>query len=258
MKIIDLSVSLIDGLPVDKPAAQTKINYSGHSDESSITRFLNVYPGLKRDQLIDGHGSAVELVSLSSHTGTHLDAPYHFSPVMNGNEQAWTIDELPLEWCIGDGVVVDFSDKPDGYKCTRQDFEEYFEKVGYTLKPGDIVCLRSGAMREWGKAEYLDAGCGVGREATLWLISQGVRTMGTDAWSWDVPQSYAHKEFLETGDPSVCWEAHKVGMEHAYVHYEKLNNLELLPPYGFKFIGFPIKLHKASAGWTRPVAILDD
>ncbi|MGN8895930.1 sigma 54-interacting transcriptional regulator [Flavonifractor sp. HCP28S3_F3] len=126
------------------------------------------------------------------------------------------------------------------------------------LKPGDVICLRTSAMTAWGTPEYLHKGCGVGREATLWLIDQGVHAVGTDAWSWDVPREYATKRFQETGDPSVCWEGHKAGAIKAYVQYEKLNNLEQLPPYGFHFFGAPVKVDRASAGWVRAFAIIDD
>lgn len=258
MKIIDLSVPIIDGLPVDQPVQIPKIRYRRHTDEESVTTFLAAYPGLKREQLLDGHGWAIEQIQLSTHTGTHVDAPYHFHPTMNGGEPAWTIDQIPLEWFMGDGVVVDFFDKPDGYVCTPADFQDYFDRIGYQLKPGDVVCLRTSAMSVWGTPEYLHKGCGVGREATLWLIEQGVHAVGTDAWSWDVPREYAARRFQETGDPSVCWEGHKAGAVKAYVQYEKLANLEQLPPFGFRFFGVPVKIEKASAGWVRAFAVIDD
>lgn len=258
MKLVDLSVTIVDGSPVERAVQIPKIQYRRHEMEEAVTTFLDAYPGLKKEQLLDGAGWAVEQISLCTHTGTHVDAPYHYHPTMNGGERAWTIDEVPLDWFIGNGVVVDFYDKPDGYCCTVQDFEEYFEKIGYTLRPGDIVCLRTNAMSEWGNAKYLDKGCGVSREATLWLLNQGVRAVGTDAWSWDIPREYALRRFDETGDPSVCWEGHKAGAEKAYVQYEKLCNLENLPPFGFKFFGVPIKIDKASAGWVRAFALVDE
>ena len=258
MKIIDLSVPIIDGLPVDQPVQIPKIRYRRHTDEEAVTTFLAASPGSKREQLLDGHGWAIEQIQLSTHTGTHVDAPYHFHPTMNGGEPAWTIDQIPLEWFMGDGVVVDFFDKPDGYVCTPADFQDYFDRIGYQLKPGDVVCLRTSAMSAWGTPEYLHKGCGVGREATLWLIEQGVHAVGTDAWSWDVPREYAARRFQETGDPSVCWEGHKAGAVKAYVQYEKLTNLEQLPPFGFRFFGVPVKIEKASAGWVRAFAVIDD
>ena len=90
-----------------------------------------------------------------------------FTPMMNGGERAWTIDEVPLEWCIGNGVVMDFSDKPDGYKITAADTAAYFDRIGYTLYDGDIILLRIDADKLWGKAEYLMAGAGMSAEASL-------------------------------------------------------------------------------------------
>ena len=57
---------------------------------------------MKRDQLPDGAGPAVEKVAISTHNGTHLDAPYHFHPTMDNGKPAMTIDQVPLEWCFND------------------------------------------------------------------------------------------------------------------------------------------------------------
>lgn len=255
MKIIDLSVSIVDGLPVDPPVSIAKIKYLDH--QAGAETMLSFFPGATKDDLLDGAGWAVEGITLSTHTGTHLDAPYHFHPTMNKGEKAWTIDQIPLEWCMGDGVMVDFSNKPSGYVCTSADFIDYFKKVGYQLKPGDIVLLHTNAMKFWGTARYLNEGCGVGREATLWLTSQGIHVVGTDAWSWDAPLPSIAQHFKETGDTALLWEGHKAGAECIYCHYEKLANLDKLPPYGFQFIGFPVKVERASAGWSRPVAIVE-
>ena len=104
---------------------------------------LSFFPGATQEDLLDGCGWAVDNLKLSTHTGTHLDAPFHYHPTMNHGKPAWTIDRIPLEWCMGDGVMVDFSDKPDGYVCNSADFIEYFDKVGYRLKVGDIVLVLS-------------------------------------------------------------------------------------------------------------------
>ncbi|MDB5532492.1 MAG: cyclase, partial [Hyphomicrobiales bacterium] len=100
--------------------------------------------------------------------------------------------------------------------------------------------------------------CGMGREATLYLTSRGVRVTGTDAWSWDAPFGYTAKRYAETKDPSIIWEGHKAGREIGYCHIEKLHNLETLPPHGFTVACFPVKVKAASAGWTRAVAIFED
>lgn len=256
MKIIDLSVPIISGLPVDPPFQIADIKYVNHFE--GLDTMLPFFPGAKNTDLPDGCAWASEFVKMTTHTGTHMDAPYHYHPTMNGGEKAWTIDEVPLEWFLGSGVVVDFSDKPDGYVCKSKDFIEYFEKIGYTLKPADIVLVHTSAMEAWGTPKYLDKGCGVGKEATLWLCAQGIRVVGTNAWSWDAPLSYMGKSYVESGgDCSLIWEGHKAGAEMAYCHMEKLTNLEQLPSFGFTVVAFPVKVEKASAGWCRAVAIIE-
>jgi len=255
MKIIDLSIPLEDGLPSDPPQQIPRIQYLDHKDTAAD--MANFFSGATVDDLPEGNGWAVEYITLCTHSGTHLDAPYHFYPTMNQGERAWTIDEVPLEWCFGDGIVVDFRDKADGYRVIPQDFEDYFKRINYTLKEGDIVLVMTGADKRWGTLEYLVAGCGMSKEATLWLIDRGVRITGTDGWSWDRPLPLIGKEFAETRDTSIIWEGHRASREKAYCHIEKLTNLDQLPPTGFKVICLPIKVKGGSAGWSRVVATID-
>ena len=256
MRIVDLSVPIIDTLPVDPPRQMAHIKYVDHKE--GMSTLLGTFPGLTEADLPDGCAWAVEEIALTTHTGTHMDAPYHYHPTMNGGEAAWTIDQVPLEWFIGSGVMVDFSDKPDGYVCMPQDFQDYFDQVGYTPCPGDILLLHTSAMRAWGCPEYMMKGCGVGRKATLWLAEQGFRVVGTDAWSWDAPLGLVAQRYQESHDPSLIWEGHKAGMDTIYCHMEKLNHLEQLPPTGFQVIALPINIERASAGWVRPIALVND
>jgi kynurenine formamidase len=132
-------------------------------------------------------------------------------------------------------------------------------EIGYVLKPLDIVLIRTGADAFWGKPEYIFKGCGMTRESTLYLLEKGVKVVGIDAWSWDRPLPYLALEFQKTGDPSVIWGAHFAGIEIGYCHMEKMANLANIPkPHGFKVACFPVKIKSASAGWTRPVAIIED
>ncbi len=256
MRFVDLSVPIVDGLPVDPPVQIPKIEYTDHY--ASVDEMLTFFPGTTKDDLPDGAGWAVEKLALGSHTGTHVDAPYHYHPTMNGGEPAWTIDEVPLDWFYGPGVVLDFSDRPDGYVCSAADVEEKLAEVGHTLRPGDIVFMHTSAADAWGSARYLSAGCGFGREATLWLCERGVRLVGTDAWSWDAPLGSIAEHFRQTGDRSLIWEGHKAGAERAYCQIEKLCNLDRLPPDGFTVSAFPVKIERASAGWARVVAMFED
>ena len=97
----------------------------------------------------------------------------------------------------------------------------------------------------------------MGRAATLHLLRQGVRVTGTDAWSWDAPFVHTARRYAETGDSDLIWEGHKAGREIGYCHIEKLHNLEALPDKGFVVSCFPVKIARASAGWTRAVAIVE-
>src|SRR5437016_3517612 len=142
-RIIDISVALKGVIASDPPYMLPSINYVDH--KAGAENFHQVF-GVPIDQLPDGAGPAVENVAISTHNGTHLDAPYHFHPTK-------------------------------GYK--------------------------------------------------------------------------------QTGDARIIWEGHKAGREIGYCHMEKLANLDALPDHGFKVACFPVKIDKASAGWTRAVAIIE-
>jgi kynurenine formamidase len=256
MKIIDLSVTIESHTPCDPPSMPTVIEYVDH--QKGAEHMKSFFPGATNADLPEGLGWALEYVQLTTHSGTHLDAPWHFHPTMDRGKPARTIDQVPLEWCFSDGVVLDFSNKPDGCRIMALDVNQALNDIGYCLKPLDIVLIRSGAAKYWGKAEYLARGCGMSREATLFLLDEGVKIVGTDAWSWDRPLSYIAREFAATKDASLIWEGHFAGIEKEYYHLEKLTNLERLPSFGFKVMCFPIKIKAASAGWSRPVAILPD
>ena len=140
---------------------------------------------------------------------------------------------------------------------TAAEVEAELRRIGHDLKPFDIVLVNTRAASCMGTDEYLTAGCGMGREATLYLTTRGVRVCGIDAWGWDVPFVHMRKRWEETHDPSIIWEGHKAGREIPYCHMEKLCNLEQLPPFGFTVACFPHKVKSGSGGWTRAVALFD-
>jgi len=132
-----------------------------------------------------------------------------------------------------------------------------FARIGHDLQPFDIVVVNTAAGARYGQESYVSSGCGMGREATMWLLERGVRVTGTDAWSWDVPFTVTAERYAETGDAGLIWEGHKAGRDIGYCHLEKLHNLESLPASGFTIACFPVKIRAASAGWTRAVAIMN-
>ncbi|NTI78510.1 cyclase family protein [Rhizobium rhizogenes] len=254
-KLIDISVVMKNGIRSDPPGLTPEIAYRDHDFGA---REFETMAGVPISRQIEGKGCASEECRITTHAGTHLDAPWHYHPTMNNGERAWTIEEVPLEWCYGRGVKLDFRDKPDGYVCQAADIEAELERIGHTLEPLDIILVNTAAGTRYGEDDFLMRGCGMGREATLYLTSRGVRVVGTDGWSWDAPFGYTRKRIEETGDYSLFWEGHKAGMEQAYCQIEKLSNLESLPPAGFDVVCFPVKVERGSAGWCRAVAVLDD
>ena len=259
-RIVDISSPLKAGIASDPPHMLPKIDYQTHHDTAPG---MAEYMGVRVDQFPGGEYAAVEVATISTHNGTHMDAPYHFFSSMNhalkaGGEPSWRIDDVPLDWCFQPGVKLDFRHLPDGYVATAGDVEAELKRIGHTLRPLDIVIVNTAAGARYGEDDFVDKGCGMGREATMWLTERGVRVVGTDAWSWDAPFSFTREKVKATGDVSLIWEGHRAGREIGYFQMEKLGNLVSLPGDGFEIVCFPVKVHRASAGWTRAVALFND
>lgn len=255
-RFVDISAPLT-GDAANEPAGYVPhIAYIDHG--MSTGELTGFFPGLAASDLPDREGWAIERIQLTTHNGTHLDAPYHYASTMDGGKRAITIDEVPLDWCFRPGIKLDFRHLAHGHVATAREVADEVGRIGHTLQPFDIVLVNTGAGVRFGQPDYLASGCGMGREATLFLLEQGVRVTGTDAWSWDAPFAHTARRYAETGDAALIWEGHKAGREIGYCHIEKLQNLEALPSTGFLVSCFPVKIARASAGWTRAVAILDD
>jgi len=254
--IVDISVALEADIASDPPIMLPEITYM-HPDETA-EQVMGFFPGLKREDLPGGEGWAIEFLKVATHNGTHLDAPYHHHSTMDGGKRAMTIDEVPLDWCMNPGVKLDFRHLPDGHVVSAADVEAELERIGHEIQPLDIVVVNTSAGAKYGQPDYIHSGCGMGREATLYLLERGVRVTGTDAWSWDAPFSHTAQRWAEMHDPSIIWEGHRASMEIGYCHMEKLANLESLPATGFTVCCFPVKIKAASAGFTRAVAILEE
>ena len=255
-RFIDLSVALEAEIASDPPIMLPEIEYMSHADTAA--QMAGFFPGLTPGDLPGGEGWAIEKLSIYTHNGTHLDAPYHHHSTMDGGKRAITIDEVPLEWCFNPGVKLDFRHFDDGYIVTPADVEAELDRIGHTLQPLDIVVVNTSAAAHYGRPDYLAKGCGMGRDATLYLLERGVRLTGTDAWSWDAPFSITAERYAQTGDAGLVWEGHRASMDIGYCHIEKLAGLEALPPTGFTVSCFPFKIRNASAGFTRAVAIIEE
>ena len=255
-RFVDISVPLEMGIVSDPPIMLPEIEYMTHAQTAE--QVMAFFPGLKREDLPGGEGWAVERLQIATHNGTHLDAPYHHHSTMNNGERAITIDEVPLDWCFNPGVKLDFRHFDDGYIVQPSDVEAELKRIGHDLQPLDIVVVNTSAGDHYGQPDYLMKGCGMGRDATLYLLEKGVRVTGTDAWSWDAPFALTAQEYAKSHDPAIIWEGHRASMDIGYCHMEKLSALDTLPGNGFLISCFPYKIKGASAGFTRAVAIFDE
>ena len=116
-RFVDLSITLCNDVVSDPPFLRPEITYQRHDE--TMGELAHFFPGVTADQTPDGAGfAAAEWVRLTTHNGTHLDAPWHFHPTQDAGRASMTIDEIPLEWCFQPGVKLDFTQLPDGYVVT--------------------------------------------------------------------------------------------------------------------------------------------
>jgi len=245
-ELIDLSVSLgpsaSEHVPVD-------IEYFSHVAGGAHLAELT---GVRQEDLCGGLGWASERISAITHSGTHVDAPFHYAPECQG-AQSRTIDVMPLEWFIGSALCLDVSDGHDAVM--PEEVEKFEEAQGIKIAEQDIVLFETGAAAAYGAASYGDCGRPLSPQLIAMLCERGVRVIGTDAWSIDPPLAKMRTRAQTEGGQSV-WQAHYVGRHHEFCIVEKLTNLHRLPPSGFLFVCFPVKVVRGSAGWTRAVAIV--
>lgn len=252
MRIIDLSAPLQPRAD-ERDFVRIEIEYEDHAaGAAAIERLFGVGPELLRNR----EGWAVDAFKhLSTHAATHVDAPWHYNSTIGGRP-AKTIDQLPLEWFYGPGVVLDFHDRADGEVLGPAELEAALSAAGHELGARDIVLIRTGRDEYYERSDYPARGPGVSLQGTRWLYDRGVRVMGVDAWGWDRPLHMQAEEALGAGRPGIFWAAHQADLE--YCQIERLANLGALPATGFTVACFPLKLVGGSAAPARVVAIADD
>ncbi|WP_404900519.1 cyclase family protein [Priestia filamentosa] len=222
---------------------------------SRIPKYLRHRKLLKNSSFPDNMFLSNEFLSLSVHCGTHIDAPFHFGPYCEG-KRAPFIHELPLDWFISDGVVLDLTHKNHNTLITEKDIRTALSSINYTLKPFDIVLIRTDFDKYWPKKEYFIKHPGMSREATEWLINQGIKIIGIDTNGFDLPFMQMANSYLVNKDSSNLWPSHMLGREKHYLHIERLANLGNIPvSHGFKVSCLPISIKDVGASWIRAIAI---
>jgi kynurenine formamidase len=252
MEFIDLSLPLEDDRGFAPWWARTRVHYQSHRVGLRAMRWLF---GMPRALLPIDHGWSNETIHLSTHGTTHVDAPWHYAPTC-ADRPARTIDELPLDWFYGPGVVVDISDLDPRLAVDAEQLQDRLRGIPHTLQAGDVVLIQTNNDLDWGRPEYFGRGPGVSAQATRWLIQQGIRLMGIDAWGWDAPLREQARRARRERRRDIFWAAHYLGRELEYCHMERLANLHRLPRTGFTVCAFPLRVKRGSAGPARVVALV--
>ena len=121
MRFVDLSAPIVASPQNTLELLRTDIEFSDHAaGAAQIAAMFGVGPELLRD----GEGWAVDTFTrLGTHNSTHVDAPYHYNSKIAG-EPAATIEQLPLDWFLRPGVVLDFHARADGQTIEVDDLSE--------------------------------------------------------------------------------------------------------------------------------------
>jgi len=257
MRVIDLSKP-IQYNKNDPRFMRVKIKHQRHWIARWLIRGLGLPFKLMPKDFV---GWADDTIThMGVHSTTHIDAPWHYGPKSGepGQEtDALTIEHIPLDQCIGPGVVIDMTHKAEGDVITVEDLKQNLKKTGAIIDTGTIVLIRTGRDRFMGTKEFWKRGTGMGADATEWIIDQGSTVMGIDQWGWDLPFHHQIKQAKQENRDDLFWEGHRLGQRKPYWQMEQLTNLAALPAHGFKVGVFPLKLVGASAAPARVVALMD-
>jgi kynurenine formamidase len=187
-------------------------------------------------RIADGKPLNISQVTMATHAGSHVDAPYH------AFESGKAIDELPLETFSGRGVVAAV-DRGSGEGITARDLEQ----GGQTVERGDILLVRTG----W-DAHFTESAYGMhpylADDACQWIVERGVKMVALDFLTPDLPVSLR--------PPDFTYPAHRTLLGHEIPIIENLCNFGAVDGARFRVHAFPLRLRRGDAGPVRVVAEL--
>lgn len=213
MHIIDLSQTIEPGMPV----------YPGTPG-----------PLFQAISSVKEHGFAEQMLTLSSHTGTHVDLPSHI--LRSGH----SLDAFNVERFAGKGVMVDVSGSADG-EITLEVLLP-FQKL---IKVSDFLLFHSGWSQFWGTSSYYQGYPILSSDAALWLAAHHLKGIGVDMISVDAPDS-------------TLFPLHTLLLQRDIIIVENLRLDMRLLHAPFTFCGFPLKIAGAEASPIRAVAFVED
>lgn len=199
---------------------------------------MQVFPGdpvpsVCRVTAAEKNETAFTLMTLGSHTGTHMDAPAH---VIAGGK---TLDDFPCEKFFGIALVADVT-KCVGRKIGKSDIIASARDIGSV----DFLLLHTGWSSRWGDLSYTRGYPVLSEAAARWLTSLKLKGVGADALSVDEADSRAI-------------EIHKILLGQELLIIENMRNLELVAGESFCLAALPLPLEKADGAPARVIAVLE-
>ncbi|TLX82544.1 MAG: cyclase family protein [Thaumarchaeota archaeon] len=204
-----------------------------------ISTKLPSFPGSPQPRFIswatnEDDGYNLELIFLSSHSGTHIDAPFHF--IENGLK----IDKIPLKRLVTDAVLCRIKKGADK-AITKQDIIEFENKHG-KLQPNSTLIFATGWHKNLLKKYYFTKNPGLSIFAAKYLVKKKISLVGIDSPSIDLgldSRFLVHHQLLDNG----------------ILILENLCNLEKISGVHFKLVVLPLKLKGATGSPVRAVAL---
>jgi arylformamidase len=200
---------------------------------------LPSFPGSPQPRFISwatnkDDGYNLELIFLSSHSGTHIDAPFHF--IKNGLK----IDKIPLRRLVTDAILCKIKKGADE-AITKQDIVEFENKHG-RLQPNSALIFATGWHKNLLKKYYFTKNPGLSVSAAKYLVKKKINLVGIDSPSIDLGSDLrflAHHELLNKG----------------ILVLENLCNLEKISGIHFRLVALPLKLKGATGSPVRAIAL---
>ena len=202
-------------------------------------------------------GVNVKFMKMGTHTSTHIDAPYHIS------KSGKTLNDFPVERFIGQGIVLDFSDKGDIYEITREDIMAHADE----LKKVDFAILNTGWAKYYGTWDFFRHPYLSG-DAALALVELGIKIVGTDGSSADAAYGFStakrqenptFSEILENIErENIKNEAHAALLGNECLIVEYMCNLEQLPKEAATYSFLPLKLMEADGSPVLAICMISE
>jgi len=205
----------------------------------TISQDLPMFPGSPKPHFISwskikSDGYNLELLFLSSHTGTHIDAPFHFI------EKGRKIHEILLARFVSNAILIHIQ-KGANQLITRSDIIK-FEKKAARIKNNSTVVFSTGWQKNLQKQYYFKKNPGLSISAARYLVSKKINLVGIDSPS------------IDKGNDTK-FSVHQIFSKNNVLILENLCNLEKIPKDHFKLIVLPLKLKDATGSPVRAIAV---